>query len=71
MLLGLAGAVKVTALVVVPFAVLAALVGPYRIRALVRDGLPVVGGALVAVAGATLARAWTSGGSPAWNRVAW
>ncbi|MEU2611939.1 polyprenol phosphomannose-dependent alpha 1,6 mannosyltransferase MptB [Micromonospora sp. NPDC007271] len=55
LLLGLAAAIKVTALVVVPFAALAAIVGPYRIRALVRDGGWVVGGALAALAGATVA----------------
>ncbi|MFE9652339.1 polyprenol phosphomannose-dependent alpha 1,6 mannosyltransferase MptB [Micromonospora sp. NPDC006431] len=54
-LLGLAGAIKVTALVVVPFAALAAIVGPYRIRALVRQGGWVAGGALAAVVAATLA----------------
>ncbi|MEU8262825.1 polyprenol phosphomannose-dependent alpha 1,6 mannosyltransferase MptB [Micromonospora sp. NPDC048999] len=55
LLLGLAAAIKVTALVVVPFAALAAIVGPYRIRALVRDGGWVVGGALTALVGAALA----------------
>ncbi|MFY1624274.1 polyprenol phosphomannose-dependent alpha 1,6 mannosyltransferase MptB [Micromonospora sp. WMMD735] len=74
-LLGLAGAVKVTALVVVPFAVLAALVGPYRIRALLRDGLPVAVGALVAVAGATLAAGldfgWIAGLEQGGLVIAW
>ncbi|MEU3454161.1 polyprenol phosphomannose-dependent alpha 1,6 mannosyltransferase MptB [Micromonospora sp. NPDC006766] len=55
LLLGLAAAIKVTALVVVPFAALAAIVGPYRIRALVRDGGWVVGGSLAALIGATVA----------------
>lgn len=55
LLLGLAAAVKITALVVVPFAALAAIVGPYRIRALIRDGGWVVGGAVAALAGVTLA----------------
>ncbi|WFE31418.1 polyprenol phosphomannose-dependent alpha 1,6 mannosyltransferase MptB [Micromonospora sp. WMMD975] len=55
LLLGLAAGIKVTALVVVPFAALAAVVGPYRIRALVRDGGWVVGGALAALAAVTLA----------------
>ncbi|MEH0937660.1 polyprenol phosphomannose-dependent alpha 1,6 mannosyltransferase MptB [Micromonospora psammae] len=54
-LLGLAAAVKITALVVVPFAALAAMAGPYRIRTLVRDGGPVVAGALAAAVAATLA----------------
>ncbi|MFJ6196226.1 polyprenol phosphomannose-dependent alpha 1,6 mannosyltransferase MptB [Micromonospora sp. NPDC092111] len=74
-LLGLAGAVKVTALVVVPFAALAAVAGPYRIRALLRDGAPVAGGALVAVVGATLAAGlnfgWISGLEQGGLVVAW
>ncbi|RQX31869.1 hypothetical protein DLJ57_20180 [Micromonospora chalcea] len=37
-----------------PFAALAAIVGAYRIRSLVRDGGWVVGGSLVALAGVTL-----------------
>ena len=45
-LLGLAAGIKVTALVVVPFAALAAIVGPYRIRSLIRDGGWVVGAAV-------------------------
>jgi alpha-1,6-mannosyltransferase len=53
-LIGLSVAVKATALVVLPFAALAAIAGPYRLRALVRDGGPVVGGALAAVLAATL-----------------
>jgi alpha-1,6-mannosyltransferase len=53
-LLGLAVTVKATAAVVVPFAALAALAGPYRLRALVRDGGLVVGGALAAVLAVTL-----------------
>nr|WP_199737059.1 MULTISPECIES: polyprenol phosphomannose-dependent alpha 1,6 mannosyltransferase MptB [Micromonospora] len=55
LLLGLAATVKVTALVVVPFAALAAIVGPYRIRTLIRDGAWVVGPAVAAVVAATLA----------------
>lgn len=47
-LLGLAVAVKVTALVVLPFALLAAVAGAYRIRTLVRDGGWVAAGALAA-----------------------
>ncbi|MEV0807200.1 polyprenol phosphomannose-dependent alpha 1,6 mannosyltransferase MptB [Micromonospora sp. NPDC050200] len=74
-LLGLAAAVKVTALVVVPFAALAAIVGPYRIRALLRDGGPVVGGALAAVVGATLAAGldfgWVSGLARGGDVIAW
>jgi alpha-1,6-mannosyltransferase len=74
-LLGLAGAVKVTALVVVPFAALAAIVGAYSIRALVRDGGWVVGGALVAVVGATLATGlgfgWVTGLEQGGLVIAW
>ncbi|SBT45184.1 alpha-1,6-mannosyltransferase [Micromonospora auratinigra] len=55
LLLGLAGAIKVTALVVLPFAALAAIVGPYRIRTLLRDGGWVVGAAVATVVGVTLA----------------
>ncbi|MBQ0895845.1 polyprenol phosphomannose-dependent alpha 1,6 mannosyltransferase MptB [Micromonospora sp. U56] len=55
LLLGLAAGLKVTALVVVPFAALAAIAGPYRFRALVRDGAWVVGAAVAAVFGVTLA----------------
>lgn len=53
-LLGLAVLVKATAVVVVPFAALAAAVGPHPVRALVREGSFVVGGALAAVFGVTL-----------------
>ncbi|MFC4150620.1 polyprenol phosphomannose-dependent alpha 1,6 mannosyltransferase MptB [Micromonospora mangrovi] len=54
-LLGLAAALKVTALVVVPFAALAAIVGPYRFRALLRDGWWVVAASVVTVVGITFA----------------
>lgn len=54
-LLGLAVVVKATALVVIPFAALAAIAGPYRLRALVRDGGVAVGGALAAVLAVTFA----------------
>ena len=54
-LLGLAAGIKVTALVVVPFAALAAIVGPYRIRSLIRDGGWVVGAAVATLVGVTLA----------------
>ncbi|MGN9775499.1 polyprenol phosphomannose-dependent alpha 1,6 mannosyltransferase MptB [Micromonospora sp. H33] len=54
-LLGLAIGIKVTALVVVPFAALAALAGAYSIRGLIRDGGWVVGGAVGVVAGVTFA----------------
>lgn len=53
-LLGLAVLVKATAVVVLPFATLAAAVGPHPVRALVREGSVVVGGALAAVFAVTL-----------------
>jgi hypothetical protein len=52
-LLGLAVLVKATAVVVLPFAALVAAVGPRPLRALVRDGGLVVGGALAAVLAVT------------------
>lgn len=55
LLLGLAAGLKVTALVVVPFAALAAIAGPYRFRALLRDGGWVVGAAVATVVGVTFA----------------
>jgi alpha-1,6-mannosyltransferase len=74
-LLGLAVAIKVTALVVVPFAALAAIVGPYRIRALVRDGGWVVVGAVAAVVGVTLAAGldfgWVGGLARGADAIAW
>jgi alpha-1,6-mannosyltransferase len=54
-LLGLAVAVKIPALVVLPFAALAAVAGPYRFRALLRDGGWVTLGAVGAMLGTTLA----------------
>lgn len=53
-LLGLAILVKATAVVVLPFAALAAAVGPHPLRALVREGSFVVGGAVAAVLAVTL-----------------
>ncbi|MEV4491832.1 polyprenol phosphomannose-dependent alpha 1,6 mannosyltransferase MptB [Micromonospora coxensis] len=74
-LLGLAGGVKVTALVVVPFAALAAMSGPYSIKRLLRDGGPVAGGALAAVVGATLAAGldfgWIAGLEQGGLVIAW
>ncbi|WP_141725470.1 polyprenol phosphomannose-dependent alpha 1,6 mannosyltransferase MptB [Micromonospora pallida] len=49
LLLGLAVAVKVTALVVLPFAALAAVAGIFTFRALLRDGVWVLAGALAAL----------------------
>ncbi|MEH1168334.1 polyprenol phosphomannose-dependent alpha 1,6 mannosyltransferase MptB [Micromonospora sp. CPCC 205539] len=74
-LLGLAAAIKVTALVVVPFAALVAIVGGYSIRALVRHGGWVVGGAVAAVAGVTVAAGldfgWVSGLARGGDVIAW
>ncbi|MGK5742037.1 polyprenol phosphomannose-dependent alpha 1,6 mannosyltransferase MptB [Micromonospora sp. URMC 103] len=74
-LLGLAGGIKATALVVVPFAALAAIVGGYSIRALLRDGGWVVGGAVATVVGATFAAGldfgWISGLEQGNLVVAW
>ncbi|WP_435821074.1 polyprenol phosphomannose-dependent alpha 1,6 mannosyltransferase MptB [Micromonospora musae] len=53
-LLGLAVAVKVTAVVVLPFAALAAVPGRLTVRALLRDGGWLAGGALAAMAGCSL-----------------
>jgi alpha-1,6-mannosyltransferase len=73
--LGLAGALKATALVVVPFAALAAIAGAYSVRALVRDGGWVAGGALAAVAGATFGAGldfgWISGLARGGDVIAW
>ncbi|MFI5484673.1 polyprenol phosphomannose-dependent alpha 1,6 mannosyltransferase MptB [Micromonospora echinaurantiaca] len=74
-LLGLAGGVKVTALVAVPFAALAAIAGAYSIRALIRDGGWVVGGAVATVAGVTLAAGldfgWIAGLEQGGLVIAW
>jgi alpha-1,6-mannosyltransferase len=74
-LLGVAVSIKVTALVVVPFAALAAMVGPYRIRTLLRDGSWVVGAALATVVGVTVAGGldfgWVGGLSQGGVAVAW
>ncbi|MGS2616037.1 polyprenol phosphomannose-dependent alpha 1,6 mannosyltransferase MptB [Micromonospora sp. LZ34] len=74
-LLGLAGGVKVTALVVVPFAALAAIVGGFSIRALVRDGGWVVGGAVATVVGVTFAAGldfgWIAGLEQGGLVIAW
>ncbi|MFC3500582.1 polyprenol phosphomannose-dependent alpha 1,6 mannosyltransferase MptB [Micromonospora krabiensis] len=64
-LLGLAAAIKVTALVVVPFAALTAIVGGYSVRALIRHGGWVVGGAVGIMVAVTVAAGldfgWISG----------
>ena len=48
-LLGLAGAVKATAWVAVPFAALAAIAGPYCLRSLTRSGGLIIGGMTAAL----------------------
>ncbi|KXK61938.1 hypothetical protein AWW66_10885 [Micromonospora rosaria] len=53
-LLGLAVAVKATALVVLPFAALAAVLGRYTVRALLRDAGWLAGGVLAALAATSL-----------------
>lgn len=75
LLLGLAVAIKVTALVVVPFVVLLGMVGPYRVPALLRAAVPVVGGTVVAVVGTTLVAGldfgWAAGLSRSGDAIAW
>ncbi|MEU8182591.1 polyprenol phosphomannose-dependent alpha 1,6 mannosyltransferase MptB [Micromonospora sp. NPDC049047] len=74
-LLGLAAAIKVTALVVVPFAALAAIVGGYSVRALIRHGGWVVGGAAAVVVGVTFAAGldfgWVGGLARGGDVIAW
>ncbi|SCL16577.1 alpha-1,6-mannosyltransferase [Micromonospora nigra] len=74
-LLGLAASVKITALVVVPFAALAAIVGAYSVRALLRHGGWVVAATIATVAGTTLAAGldfgWISGLARGGDVVAW
>ncbi|MGN9775500.1 polyprenol phosphomannose-dependent alpha 1,6 mannosyltransferase MptB [Micromonospora sp. H33] len=53
-LLGLAVGVKATAVVVLPFAALAAVLGRYTVRSLLRDGGWLAVGAFAALAGASL-----------------
>ena len=74
-LLGLAVAIKATAAVVVPFAVLAAIVGGFRWPALLRAGAAVVGGAVAAVVAVTLAGGltfgWITGLASSGDAIAW
>ncbi|TWH65812.1 alpha-1,6-mannosyltransferase [Micromonospora olivasterospora] len=74
-LLGLAASVKITGLVVIPFAALAAMTGPYRIRTLVRDGGWVVGSAFATMVGVTVAAGldfgWIGGLSTGGAAIAW
>ncbi|HEY2950911.1 MAG TPA: polyprenol phosphomannose-dependent alpha 1,6 mannosyltransferase MptB [Micromonosporaceae bacterium] len=74
-LLGLAVSVKITAVVVLPFAAVAASTAPYRPRELARDGGWVLGAA-VATAGAVtlgsgLGLGWLHGVSHSGDAVAW
>ncbi|WDZ84475.1 polyprenol phosphomannose-dependent alpha 1,6 mannosyltransferase MptB [Micromonospora cathayae] len=75
LLLGLAAAIKVTALVVVPFAALAGIVGGYRLVALLRDGGPVVAGSLLGIVGSTLVAGldfgWVGGLARGGDAIAW
>lgn len=74
-LLGLAVSVKATAGVVVPFAMLAALPGTYRVRALVRHGGVVLAGAVAAALLATglagLGVGWVRGLASSGDSVQW
>ncbi|OON28910.1 DUF2029 domain-containing protein [Micromonospora sp. Rc5] len=74
-LLGLAVSIKITGLVVIPFAALAAIGGPYRFRALLRDGGPVVAGAVATVMGVTFAGGldfgWIGGLESGGEVIAW
>ncbi|RKR87359.1 alpha-1,6-mannosyltransferase [Micromonospora pisi] len=74
-LLGLAIGVKATAGVVLPFAMLAATAGPYRLRTLLRDGVPVGAGAAFAVLAVTgfsgLGWGWVDGLARSGDSVQW
>lgn len=74
-LLGLAIGVKVTAGVVVPFAALIAAPGPYRLRALLRHGGWVVGGAVLSVLATTTASGlgwgWVNGLTRSGDSIQW
>ncbi|HEX5597054.1 MAG TPA: polyprenol phosphomannose-dependent alpha 1,6 mannosyltransferase MptB [Micromonosporaceae bacterium] len=74
-LLGLAAAIKVTAAVVVPFAALAAIGGPYRFRSLLQKGGWVAGGAAGTVVAVTISAGldfgWVAGLSRSGDAVAW
>jgi alpha-1,6-mannosyltransferase len=74
-LLGLAVAVKVTALVVLPFAVLAGAARPFRRRTAFRDGAAVLAGAVAGVAVVTsaagLGSGWIAGLSRSGDSVQW
>lgn len=74
-LLGLAVSVKVTAAVVVPFAMLAALPGEYRVRALARHGGVVLAGTVAAALAVTglagLGPGWVRGLASSGESVQW
>nr|WP_230415368.1 polyprenol phosphomannose-dependent alpha 1,6 mannosyltransferase MptB [Micromonospora tarapacensis] len=73
--LGMAAGIKVTVLVVVPFAALAAIAGGFSLRALLRDGTPVVGGAVATLLGVMFAAGldfgWITGLSHGNDVIAW
>ncbi|WP_410811107.1 polyprenol phosphomannose-dependent alpha 1,6 mannosyltransferase MptB [Micromonospora sp. 067-2] len=74
-LLGLAGTVKASALVVVPFAALAAVRGRYTVRALLRDGGLLAGGLVAALlitsASSGLGLGWVGGLSRSGDSEQW
>jgi alpha-1,6-mannosyltransferase len=74
-LLGLAVSVKITAVVVLPFAALAATTRPYRPRELARDGGWVLGAAIatagVVTLGSGFGLGWLHGVSRTGDAVAW
>ena len=74
-LLGLAAAIKITAVVVVPFAALGAIPGRYRPAAFVRHGAWLALGVVAAIGGATLASGlgfgWIAGLSRSGDSVQW
>ncbi|SDZ05134.1 alpha-1,6-mannosyltransferase [Micromonospora pattaloongensis] len=75
LLLGLAVAIKITAVVVLPFAALAAIPGRYRLPALLRHGAWVGVGAIAAILGSTLVSGlglgWIGGLSHSGDSVQW
>jgi len=74
-LLGSAASIKVTALVVVPFAALVGIGGSYRLPALLRNGGLVIGGVSVVLGGATVASGlgwgWTAGLARSGDSLQW
>jgi alpha-1,6-mannosyltransferase len=74
-LLGLAGAVKATAWVAVPFAALAAIAGPYCLRSLIRCAGLIIGGMTTALVGVMfvsgLSLGWVGGLMRSGDAVGW